>query len=74
MERKQGIYLNDERVSAEANAPTVSLVDKVLRTIKGSARMEVWSKSRLVKSATYADLADGFCVDEGDVGETLPKV
>lgn len=50
-ERKQGIYLNGERVAAACDATTRRMVDDVLRISGGHASMEVWSRGgRLINA------------------------
>jgi phosphopantothenate synthetase len=76
MERKQGIYLNDERVSAGASRASIGLVDRIVRAIvpiigNGEVGMEIWSRGRLAKKSAYSILEG---VVEEVVLETLPKV
>ena len=66
MERKQGIYVDGERVCAEASTPTVNIVDKVIRTVKGEAYLEVYSKGKRVRQTTYFLTGDGTHRSEGD--------
>ena len=67
--RKQGIYVNDERVAVEANGVIFRILDRALKVAKATVAVAIWSRGTPTRTVQYEN---GQVVEDKD--ETLSEV